>query len=296
MTDRFASSNLDLSLLPPPAVIKGVEYEAILAERLARFKQLWPDFDVDALETDPAKVLQEADAYREMLAKAAINDAARATMISFAVGSDLENLAAFYGITRLVITPATDSAPAVMESDADLRQRVKLAPEALPYAGMTGGGYKALARRVAPSVKDVGTIKRPGGRVDVILLGRDGNGAVPADVVTSVYHAFQDDEATQLTDIVTVRSAAITTYDVPLTLRVRRGPDPASVKAAAEAALRAYALSRHRVGAIAYRNMLEAAAAVGGVENAIVGIDDVTPGADGAAWLGTLTTNVEVVD
>lgn len=295
MTTRFVSDNLDLSKLPAPAVIKGVDYEAILAERIARLKELWPELDTEALETEPGVILQQADAFREMLTKAAINDAARAVMLSFATGTDLDNLAAFYGVERLVIQAATDTTPAVMESDTDFRVRVKLAPEQLPYAGMTGGGYRALARRTAPSVKDVSTIKRDGGHVDVILLAREGNGAVSNDVVASVYLAFQDDAATQLTDIVSVRSASITNYDIPLTLKVQRGPDPAAVKAAAEAAVRAYCASRHRVGKIVYRNMVEAAAAVGGVENAVAAMSDIDPGSDGAAFLGTLTTTVEVV-
>lgn len=292
MTARFVSDNLDLSTLPSPAVIKDVDYEVMLAERLARLKELWPDLDTENLETEPAVFLQQSDAYREMLVKAAINDAARAVMLAFAVGADLDNLAAFYGVKRLTIS--TD--PLIIESDSDFRTRIKLAPEQLPYAGMTGGGYRALALRTAPSVKDVSTIKRPGGHVDIILLGRDGDGEVDSDVETSVYLAFQDDAATQLTDIIAVRSANITTYDIELTLKVRRGPDPATVKAASETAVRAYCAGRHRVGKIVYRNMVEAAAAVGGVENATVDIGDINPGEDGAAYLGTLTTTVEVVD
>lgn len=300
MTTRFVAANLDLSNLPAPAVIKDVDYEAILAERLARLKELWPELDTTGLETEPGVILEQSDAYREMLAKAAINDAARAVMLAFATGSDLDQLAAFYGVRRLVIVPAnpTASPPVaeVLESDADLRIRAQLAPEQLPYAGMTGGGYRALALRTAPSVKDVQTLKRDGGRVDVILLARAGDGTVPAETVSAVYAAFQDDEATQLTDVVSVRSATITTYDIPLTLRIRRGPDPVAVKNAAEAAVRAYAAERHRVGAIVYRNMVEARAAVGGVENVTAAMDDINPGADGAAFLGALTITVELVD
>lgn len=291
MTARFVSDNLDLSTLPSPDVVKGVDYEVILAERIARLKELWPDLDTENLETEPGVILQQADAFREMLIKAAINDAARAVMLAFATGGDLDQIGAFYGVARLTIP----GDPPLVESDSDFRARIKLAPEQLPYAGMTGGAYRALALRTAPSVKDVSTIKRPGGHVDVILLGRDGDGEVSPEVESAVYLAFQDDDATQLTDIVAVRSATITTFDIALTLQVRRGPDPATVKAAAETAVRAYCASRHRVGKIVYRNMVEAAAAVGGVENATVDIDDIDPGADGAAYLGALVTTVEVV-
>jgi phage-related baseplate assembly protein len=298
MTQRFVSDTLDLSRLPAPQVVKGVDYEAIraasLVDLVARFKAAGLDLDTANLETEPAAILVEAAAFREMLAMAAINDAARSVMVAFATGSDLDHLAAFYGVERLVIAAATGTAAAAMEDDSDLRARVVLAPEALPYAGMTGGGYRSLALLTAPTVKDVATIKRGGGKVDVVLLSREGDGTVSSDVVSAVYAAFQDDAATQLTDIVTVRSASIVPYNVGLTLLIRRGPDPNVVKLAAEAAVRKYAASRHKVGQIVYADMIVAAAAVGGVENAVVDVGDIDPGASGAAFLGTLTTTVQI--
>ena len=50
------------------------------------------DFDVDTLESDPAIILQQADASRELRAYAAINDAVRAGLIAFATDSDLDHL------------------------------------------------------------------------------------------------------------------------------------------------------------------------------------------------------------
>jgi phage-related baseplate assembly protein len=300
MTRRFASANLDLSRLPAPEVIKGVDYEQILAERLvdlkARFAAIGIDLDTLNLESEPAAILEQTDAYREALTKAAINDAARGVMLAFASGGTLEHLGAFFGVVRLVITPAIGAAPAIMESDADLRARIQLAPEALPYAGMTGGGYRSLALKTAPALKDVLPLKRSGGRVDVVLLARDGSGAVPPAVIDAVYSAFQDDEATQLTDIVTVRSATILPYTVNLHLMVRRGPDPAIVRAAAEVAVRKYAAERQRIGRVVYADMIIAAAAVGGVENATVDIGDVDPGEAGAAYLSGLTVTHEIVE
>lgn len=300
MTTRFSAANLDLSRLPAPAVIQDVDYEAILAARLAdlkaRMAAVGIDFDTTGLESEPGVILEQADAYREALTLAAINDAARGVMLATATGTNLDNLAAFYGVQRLVITPANPTAnppvAAVMESDADLRVRCQLAPEQLPYAGLTGGGYVALALRLAPEVKDATPIKRSGGRIDLILLARAGNGAVPDEVVSKVYAGFQDDAATQLTDIVTIRSATIVPYSLTVTLTVPIGPDPAAIRTAAETAIRAYATARHKVGAVVYRNMIEAAAAVGGVENAVCSIGDVDPGDAGAAYLTALTVNV----
>lgn len=294
MTDRFVSTNLDLSRLPPPNLI-DVDYKGILSARLARLQALWPDLDTTSLETEPGVVLEQVDAFREAQTLAAINDAGKAVLLAYATGSFLDNLAAYYGVARLVIAPATDTTPAVMELDDDLRQRILLAPEALPYAGLTGGGYKALALKTAPSIKDAKPIKRGGGRVDLVLLARDGDGTVPADVVSSVYVAFQDDAATQLTDVVTVRGANITHYAPTITLYTTAGPNPASIQAAAEAAVRAYATLRNRIGLVVYAQMLAAVASVGGVERASIDIGDVDPGDAGAAFLTGLTINVQVV-
>lgn len=307
MTDRFVAGNIDLSRLPAPEVIKNVSFEAILAARLAdlvaRFAAAGIDIDTTSLETEPAAILQQEDAYREALDLAAINDAARAIMLPFATGGNLENLAAFYGVKRLIVTAAVvDDAgnvvtPAVMESDDALRRRVQLAPEALPYAGMTGGGYKSLALLTAPECKDVATIKRPGGHVDVVLLGREGNGVVSNDTVTKVYAAFQDDEATQLTDIISVRSATVTNYAVNVLLRVRGGPDPATVRAAASTALATYVAGRHEIGETAYLAGLIAAAKVGGVDDVVINspADDVVPPVDGVAYCTGITVASELL-
>lgn len=298
MTARFVSETLDLSRLPAPEAVQGVSYESIFAARLARFKELWPDFDMDALETDPAVILQQVGAYRETLGYAALNDAVRSLLLPYATGANLDNLAAFYGVQRHVLVPADPPDPAVMEPDEDLRRRVQLAPEALPYAGMTGGGYRSLALLTAPSVKDVAAVKRGQGRVDVVLLAREGDGTVEESVVNAVYNAFKDDAATQLTDIVSVRAADVVTYDVTLTLRLPRGPDPALVRQAAERSVRAYVDSRHRVGLPVYRQMIEAAASVGGVERAILTApaQDVVPDSFSAAYCDDITITHEVIE
>lgn len=298
MTARFVSDNLDLSRLPPPEVVVGVNYEAILAARLARFKELWPDFDMDGLETDPVVILEQVAAYREVLAYAAINDAARSGMLAFSTGANLDHLGALYGVERRLIRAASSDLPALYESDDELRGRIQLAPEALPYAGMTGGGYRSLALKTAPQLKDVTTVKRPGGRVDVVLLAREGNGAVSSEVVNTVYAAFKDDAATQLTDVVSVRAADIVTYVVALDLTLRAGPDPNVVKEAALAAVQAYVSSRHRVGLPVYRQMIEAAASVGGVEKAVASAPsaDVVPAAQAAAYCSAISLTHVVLE
>lgn len=297
------SSAIDLSRLPAPKVVQALDYETILADRLADLATRLEGFDA-LLESDPAIKLQETDAYRELLTLAAINDRAAAVMLAFARGSDLDQLGAFYNVARIELEPATDTDPAVLESDDALRRRIQLAPEELARTGLTGGAYASRALRSSGAVGDVATIKRGGGRVDVVLLARSGDGSLSAGEVSAVAEAFKDDAAVQLTDVVNVRAATIVPYRVRVTLFVPYGPDQALIRDAAERAVRLYATRQHKVGRTAFRQMIEAAASVSGVDKARAELaigagaladQDVAPGEAGAAYLAELEIAVELV-
>ncbi len=109
---------IDLSRLPPPQVVEALDYEQILAERKAYMVSLWPaaeQADIAAkleLESEPLNKLLQENAYRELLLRKRVNEAALATMLAFAEGEDLEHAAARVEVERLVITPATANSPA----------------------------------------------------------------------------------------------------------------------------------------------------------------------------------------
>ncbi|HDS0509630.1 TPA: baseplate assembly protein, partial [Escherichia coli] len=90
------------------------------------------------LESEPLNIISQAMAFREMLLRQRINEAARACMLSHSRGSDLDNLAANNNTRRLVIHPATDTTEAVMESDTSLRLRAQSAWDGLSVAGPSG--------------------------------------------------------------------------------------------------------------------------------------------------------------
>lgn len=307
---RFSSANLDLSRLPAPEVIHDVDYEAIRAARLAdlktRLEAVGIAFDVENLESDPAVKLEETDAYREMLDLARINDAARAVMVAFATGSDLEHLGAFYGIRRRLISAGNPNASPptsdVYEGDAELRARIQIAPEALPYAGLTGGGYRHRALQAAPAAKDVRVVKRRDARghpvMDVVLLERAGDGSAAPATVDTVFRAFLDDEATQLTDVVTVRSARIVPYQIAYTLKIPRGPDAAVIRATSQAQVQAMAAELHRIGVVVPTDAIIAAARIKPTVKLELASPaaDVDPGVDGAAWCTGITVTTEIVD
>ncbi|MFH7191571.1 baseplate assembly protein, partial [Klebsiella pneumoniae] len=80
------------------------------------------------LESEPVVKMLQENVYRELLLRQRINEAARAVMVAYSGGDDLDNLGANNNVQRRVITAADDTTTppteAVMESDADYRQRI----------------------------------------------------------------------------------------------------------------------------------------------------------------------------
>src|SRR5690242_20429434 len=118
----MSKSVIDLSKLPPPEFVETLNYEAILAAMLQDFKARYPDY-TNVLESDPAYKILEVAAYRELLLRHRINEAGRALLVAFALGSDLDHIGVTYyaGEQRLVIKEADTSTqpptPKIMEDD-----------------------------------------------------------------------------------------------------------------------------------------------------------------------------------
>lgn len=106
---------IDLSQLPAPDVVEVLDFEVILAERKATLISLFPEEQQEAvartlaLESDPLVKYLEENAYREVIWRQRVNDAARANMLAYATKNDLDNLAGNNNTRRLTITPADDS-------------------------------------------------------------------------------------------------------------------------------------------------------------------------------------------
>ncbi|ADZ72401.1 baseplate J/gp47 family protein [Polymorphum gilvum] len=199
--------------LPPPAILEDLDFEAILAAiaadaqtRLAAAGIAW---DVGALETDPVTILCQAFAYRELLLRARINDAARSNLLAFAATSDLDHLAAFHDVTRLV-----------GEGDDRLRDRVWLA-----ILGRSAGGplerYKTIALAASLQVRDV-AIWRAGRdpTVHVAVLSTDTGGEASPALLAAVRSALEAPAVRVVSDRFEVISAIRTVTDVALTVRL----------------------------------------------------------------------------
>ena len=243
-------TQVDLSQLPAPAVVETLDFETILSDMLADLVARDPSFTA-LVESDPAFKVLEVAAYRELLVRQRVNDAARAVMVAFATGADLDQIAANYGVSRLLITPADDSTipptPAVFEADADLRARIVLSLEGYTSAG-SQGSYVFHALSASGDVKDASAVSPDPGEVVVYVLSRTGNGAASVDLIAAVEAALNDDRVRPLTDLVSVFSASIVNYTITAELVVYPGPDSAVVLQAAQAAAAAYATAQHRMG------------------------------------------------
>lgn len=245
---------IDLARLPFPNVLETLDYEAIFAERKAALIELWPAEQQHeiagrlALESEPlTKVLQE-NAYREMILRARINDAARAVMLAYATGSDLDQIGARDDLARLVIDPGDSKAspprPPVYETDAEFRRRIQLAPEGYTTAGSTAS-YVFHGLSAAPDVADISAISPIPGAVTVYVLSRSGNGKASEQLLAQVAAALNGEYVRPMTDQVTVQSANVIDYRISAELVMLPGPDSAVVRAAAQEAIQAYAREQH---------------------------------------------------
>jgi len=282
-------SQIDLAQLAAPDIVEPLNFEAILAAMLADLQARDSTFTA-LVESDPAYKILEVAAYRELIIRQRVNDAARGVMLATATGVNLDHLAANFNVERLLITPADDDAippiPAVYESDAAFRARVQLAFEGLSTAGPSGsyifhglsadGDVKDIAVDAVEFHMDGDTIvidhdaalaSPEPGRVAVTVLSRSGDGTADAGLLALVDAAVNNESVRPLTDRVTVRSAVIVNYAVTATLYFYDGPSSAAVMAAAETALDVYIDAQKRIGYDITRSGIFAALHQPGVQN-----------------------------
>ncbi|WP_099561545.1 baseplate assembly protein [Stenotrophomonas maltophilia] len=239
---------VDLSRLPLPAVFEPLQFEQLLARRVAEFKRYMPEYDA-LVESDPVYKVLQASAYRELMLREQFNQRARGLFLAYAMGADLDNLAAPFGVTRKQLAPADTEAgtPAVFETDAEFRRRIQLAPEGLSVAGPEGA-YIFHTLSADTAVLDASATSPAPGEVVVTVLGRDGDGTPSAALLAKVNDLLQSGEVRPLTDLVTVAPAQIVSYTVDADLITFDGPDAAVVIAEARRRLAAYMSEADRLG------------------------------------------------
>lgn len=287
-------STLDLTALPAPKVLEDLDFEDVYQQDLAIFQQFQGENWSAPLESDPVVKLLQVGAYRKVLNRARMNDAAKALMLAYATGSDLDQLAANVRLQRLVVQAENLSAvppvPAVMESDDALRERVQLVYEGLTTAGPRNS-YILHARNASGRVADATAESPSPAVVDVTVLSMEAQGEADAPLLAEVLAYLSDDDIRPVGDRLNVRSAQILPYRIDAVVYLAgSGPEGEAILAECERRLRAWINPRRRLGVEVARSAIDAQLHIGGVSRVeLAGWSDLRPTKAQAAWCTDVT-------
>ena len=247
MVGSIASSPaVDLSTVPAPVLVPQPSYAERRAGKIARLQELHQEFTA-LVASDPAIKLIEADSYDEQVLAQACNDMGQALLLAFATGSNLDQLGAGNDVARLVVTPATDTADAVMESDTAFRQRIQLSRHAFSVAGPELA-YVFHARSAHSDIADASAVSSAPGEVVVTVLSGSGTGVPSADVLSAVEAVLTDSSVVPMTDLVTVQAARPFEYEIVAEIYPFAGPDADLILSTAQESLGAYLESTRKLG------------------------------------------------
>lgn len=275
-------SLIDLSQLPAPNVIEPLDFEAILTAMKAHLIALSPHLEARInLESDPVVKLLEVCAYRELVLRYRINEAAKSVMLPYASGSDLENLGALVGVERLL-----------NESDKDFRRRILLSYSQYSTAG-SRESYIFHTLSASDEVRDAAVWSDEPGLVEIVVLGK--NGEVNSDVLTQVINATTGETVRPLCDTVLVYSAEMVGVPVIATLYIGQGPDSGLVHSVVKGALYDY-FANLKIGESVYLTKLHAILHADGVVRVDLQlIHDVLIERHQAAYASQIALNIEII-
>jgi len=249
---------IDLNNLPVPKVVQELSYETLLAQRKAKFLSLQENDDMRQhwqarlqLESEPVVKLLEENAYLELLLRTHINESAKAVMLAYATGSDLDQLGALFGIKRLIIQAEDLNAhppiPTQYEDDERFRTRIQMSLEGLTTAG-SRASYEFHALSTSAKIKDVDVTSPTAGTVKVAILSTEGQGTADSDLINAVKEQLNAEHIRPLTDTVLVESAVILPYEIRATLTLYPSVLESVVMANVNQAITHYANKQHLLG------------------------------------------------
>ena len=268
--------------LPAPDIIETLDVEAIITSLRDDFVAAFPAIaGVIDLESEPSRMLIEVFAYREVLIRARVNDAARANLVAFSTGTDLDHLAGFYDVTRLG-----------GETDAALRARVILA-----ITGRSPGGteerYEYVARTADVRVADCIVYRDEDSPTVRVALTASDNGGVPdAALLDAVTDAINAADVRLVSDTIVVEAATTEATNIEVDVRLDPSADAAILDTLADALTDAWA-TYGGIGRDLTISWITKTLMVPGVQR----VDVIAPAAhvavpyNRAATLGTITIN-----
>ena len=162
-------------------------------------------------ESDPAAKILEIAAYRELILRDRINNAAKANLLAFATSNDLDYLAEFYGIKR-------QENKTEMEVDDAFRLRIKAKIAAFSNAG-SKDHYRFHALSASSHVKDaLASSDQPGG-VKISILSDSENGTSSKELLEIVKNYINRDDIKMLTDTVEIVGCKIIPVEIKIELK-----------------------------------------------------------------------------
>jgi phage-related baseplate assembly protein len=209
----------------PPVIVATLDYEGLLADRIAAFLDQWdgfraidatlPEYDVEHLESDPAVIGLEAAAYGDLYFRSMLNDVARATvLVDFAVGTDID----LHGLDTRTAAHPDGVTRLTGESDETYRARIIEA-----RAGSSAAGpdewWLTNARTADARVKSLGLTYQGKGRLTVTVLSSEDGGVPDSAMLEAVSTKLNSaDVKPQGVISVTVTSAVVETVDIVATV------------------------------------------------------------------------------
>lgn len=282
-------TTVDLSRLPAPQVLESLDFEDAYGEELARFRLYMADQWDALVESDPVTKLLELGAYRRLQNRGRVNDAAKALLLAYAKGDDLDHLAANVSLGRLVVQPedllAVPPVPAVLEADDALRERVQLVYEGLTTAGPRNS-YILHARNASGQVADATAESPAPAEVVVTVLALEGNGVASPDLLATVERHLNDDDVRPVADRLTVQAAEVLPYRIEaIVFMVGNGPENEAILAESMRRLALWINPRRRLGIEVARSGIDACLHIDGVSRVeLPGWADIRPTRAQAAW------------
>lgn len=271
------SELVDLKKLPAPKVVQELSYETLLTQRKEKFLSLQESDEMRQhwqarlqLESEPVVKLLEENAYLELLLRTNINESAKAVMLAYATGSDLDQLGALFGVTRLIIQAedlkSNPPTQAKYEDDERFRTRIQMSLEGLTTAG-SRASYEFHALSTSAKIKDVDVTSPTAGTVKVAILSTEGQGTADGDLIKAVKEQLNAEHIRPLTDTVLVESAVILTYEIQATITLYPSVLESVVMGNVNQAIASYVNKQHLLGIDITRSGIYAALHQEGVQN-----------------------------
>ncbi|WP_265017326.1 MULTISPECIES: baseplate assembly protein [unclassified Wolbachia] len=193
-----------------PNIIEPLNFEEIFSRMKEELIRRDSSFTA-LVESDPAIKILEVAAWRELLLRERINEAARGNLLKFARGEELDDLAEFYGVER-----------ENGEKDERFRKRIK----ARIVGSSTGGNYRYYALSADTRVKDALVESPVPGKVQVSILSTElsTTGIPQEELLEIVRNQLNREDVRILTDTIEVVSCNIIEIDIHSKISIKR-PD-----------------------------------------------------------------------